>query len=480
MLSHGVLPPLMFLGMIGFLVLGFPIAFSLAAAGLVFAGIGIAVGEFTPDFLQALPFRLFGTISNELLLAVPFFTFMGAIIERCGLAEDLLEGMGELFGPRPGGLAVAVVLVGAIMGAITGTVAASVITMAMISLPAMLRTGYSPRVATGVIAASGTIAQLIPPSLVLIIMSTQLNVSVGDMYLGAIGPSIVQVLLFLGFIGVLALVRPGLVPPLPPEMRTRRGWALARRVAAGMLPSLGLMFLVLGTVFMGLATPTEAGAMGGVGALLLAALNRRLSWPLVQQAMATTMRITAMVAFILFGATVFSLTFQGVSGAHWVEGLLTDLPGGQTGFLVFVMVFIFLLAFFLDFFEIAFIVVPLIAPTAATLGINPVWLGVMLSVNIQTSFMHPPFGAALFFLRGVAPPEVRSRDIYLGAIPWLCLQLTLVGLLIAFPQISTYWLHEETTISEEAVDERLEQLELPGLGAGLSDPGGGLPPISFD
>lgn len=473
MFSHGVLPPLMFLGMVAFLLLGFPVAFSLAATGLAFAVIGILSGAFGADFLQALPFRLFGTISNELLLAIPFFTFMGAIIERCGLAEDLLEGMGELFGPRPGGLAVAVVLVGAIMGAITGTVAASVITMAMISLPTMLRTGYDPKVATGVIAASGTIAQLIPPSLVLIVLSAQMNVSVGDMYLGAIGPSLLQVLLFLGFIGAMAVISPHRIPPLPPELRVRHGWALARRVAGGMLPALGLMFLVLGTVFLGLATPTEAGAMGGVGALLLAALNRRLAWPLVREAMSSTMRITAMVAYILFGATVFSLTFQGVSGALWVEGMLHGLPGGQTGFLIFVMIFIFVLAFFLDFFEIAFIVVPLIAPVAKSMGIDLIWLGVMMSVNIQTSFMHPPFGVALFYLRGVAPPEVRSRDIYLGAIPWLCLQLMLVGLLIAFPQISTYWLHDEATLSDSAVEQRLEQLELPGLD-------GALPPLTFD
>src|SRR3712207_3877887 len=408
MLSHGVLPPLMFGGMILFMLIGFPVAFSLAAVGLFFGVMGIWTGRFSPDFLQALPYRFFGIIANDLLLSIPFFTFMGAILERCGLAEDLLEGTGQLFGRIPGGLAYAVILVGAILGAVTGTVAASVIAMGVISLPIMMRYGYDMRLATGVIAASGTITQLIPPSLVLVVLADQLGRSVGDMYLGAIGPSLLQVAIFILFIAVLSIVRPGTMPPLPPEARTERGWPLIRRVLWGMIPSIVLIFLVLGTIFMGLATPTEAGAMGAVGALVLAALQRRLSWPLVRQAMASTMRITSMVVFILIGSTVFSLVFQGMDGGRWIEHLLTGLPGGQVGFLIFVNVFIFCLAFFLDFFEIAFIVIPLLAPVAAKLGIDLVLFGVLLCVNMQTSFIYPPFGFALFYLRGIAPREVHS------------------------------------------------------------------------
>src|SRR5829696_5573840 len=419
LLSHGVLPPLMFGGMIVFMLIGFPVAFSLAAVGLFFGVMGIWTGHFEPNFLHALPYRFFGIISNDLLLAVPFFTFMGAILERCGLAEDLLEGTGQLFGKVPGGLAFAVVIVGAILGAITGTVAASVIAMGVISLPVMMRYGYDTRLATGVIAASGTITQLIPPSLVLIVLADQLGRSVGDMYLGAIGPSLLQIAIFLLYIAAVAGLRPGAMPPLPREARGEMRWPLIRRVLWGMIPSIALIFLVLGTIFMGLATPTEAGAMGAVGALVLAALQRRLTWPLVREAMAITMRITAMVVFILIGAIIFSLVFQGMDGGRWIEHMLTSLPGGQVGFLVFVNVFIFFLAFFLDFFEIAFIVVPLLAPAAAKLGIDLIWFGVLLCVNMQTSFMHPPFGFALFYLRGIAPKEVKSFDIYWGAIPWV-------------------------------------------------------------
>ncbi|MGE0719421.1 MAG: TRAP transporter large permease subunit [Alphaproteobacteria bacterium] len=432
--------PLMFGGLVLFLLIGFPVAFSLAAVGLFFGFISIELGIFTFHYLENLPLRVFGILSNDLLLAIPFFTFMGAILERCGLAEDLLEGTGQLFGRAPGGLAIAVILVGAVLGAITGTVAASVIAMGMISLPAMQRYGYDMRLATGVIAASGTITQLIPPSLVLIILADQLGRSVGDMYLGAIGPSLLQVALFLAFIGGVAIFRPGWMPPLPEEARTERGWPLVIRVLWGMIPSIVLIFLVLGTIMLGLATPTEAGAMGAVGALALAALHRRLTWPLVKQGMDTTMRITCMVVFILIGSTVFSLVFQGVDGGPWIEHLLSGLPGGVVGFLIFVNLFVFALAFFLDFFEIAFIIIPLLAPVAQKLGIDLVWFGVLLCVNMQTSFMHPPFGFALFYLRGIAPPSVRSRDIYWGAIPWVLLQLVLVVIVIFWPGSVTYWL----------------------------------------
>lgn len=458
MFFYGPIPPMMFGGMIAFLLAGFPVAFSLAAVGLMFGIAGIWTGHFSPDFLQALPFRFFGIISNELLLSIPFFTFMGAILERCGLAEDLLEGTGKLFGKIPGGLAYAVIIVGAILGAITGTVAASVIAMGVISLPVMMRYGYDMRLSTGVIAASGTITQLIPPSLVLVVLADQLGRSVGDMYLGAIGPSILQVVIFLLYIVVLSIVRPKAMPPLPPEARGEMGWPLIRRVLWGMIPSVVLIFLVLGTIFMGLATPTEAGAMGAVGAMVLAALHGRLTWPLVQQGMDSTMRITAMVVFILVGSTCFSLVFQGMDGGRWIEHLLTNLPGGQLGFLLFVNVFVFFLAFFLDFFEIAFIILPLLVPVAAKLDINLIWFGVLLCVNMQTSFMHPPFGFALFYLRGIAPKEVKSSDIYLGAIPWVMMQLILVVVVIAWPESVTYWLGREQALDPAAVQRSLEAL----------------------
>ena len=477
MFAYGPLPPLMFGGMILFLLIGFPVAFSLAAVGLVFGLFGILSGHFSPDFLQALPFRFFGIISNELLLAIPFFTFMGAILERCGLAEDLLEGTGQLFGKVPGGLAYAVIIVGAILGAITGTVAASVIAMGVISLPVMIRYGYDMRLATGVIAASGTITQLIPPSLVLIVLADQLGRSVGDMYLGAIGPSILQVVIFILYIVGLAIVRPNAMPPLPPEARGVMGWPLIRRVLWGMIPSIVLIFLVLGTIFMGLATPTEAGAMGAMGAIGLAAAHGRLTWPLVKEGMASTMRITSMVVFILVGSTVFSLVFQGMDGSRWIEHMLAALPGGPIGFLVFVNIFIFFLAFFLDFFEIAFIVIPLLAPVAAKLGIDLIWFGVLLCVNMQTSFMHPPFGFALFYLRGIAPKSVKSSDIYWGAIPWVAMQLILVAIVILWPGSVTYWISKEQVKDPAAVERTLRDIQIPGLDA----PGGlpGLEPPKF-
>ncbi|MBJ7380528.1 MAG: TRAP transporter large permease subunit [Polynucleobacter sp.] len=446
MISHEVMAPLMFGGLILFLLIGYPAAFSLGAVGLFFSLIGIELGFFQPTFLQALPDRVFGILSNDLLLSIPFFTFMGAILEKCGLAEDLLEGLGQLFGPIRGGLAYAVIIVGAILGAITGTVAASVIAMGLISLPIMLRYGYNPRVATGVIAASGTITQLIPPSLVLIILADQLGKSVGDMYAGAIGPSLIQVLLFCLFIFFLSIFRPQDVPALPKEARPPINWPLIKRILWGIVPSLALIFLVLGTILMGLATPTEGGAMGSVGALVLAALNKRLQKDLVWQAMTSTMRINAMVIFILIGSTVFGLAFRGVDGDLWIENLLSNLPGGQIGFLIAVNLFVFFLAFFLDYFEIAFIIIPLLAPVATKLGIDLIWFGVLLGANMQTSFMHPPFGFALFYLRGVAPKSVKSSDIYWGALPWVGLQLILVTIIIFVPETVTYFVDKPTAV----------------------------------
>jgi len=462
MIPLDIMAPLMFGGLIVFMLFGFPVAFSLAAVGLFFGFIAIEHGYFAPVFMENLPLRLFGIMSNDLLLAIPFFTFMGAILERCGLAEDLLEGTGQLFGPVPGGLAYAVIIVGAILGAITGTVAASVIAMGMISLPIMMRYGYDKRLATGVIAASGTITQLIPPSLVLVILADQLGRSVGDMYKGAIGPSILQTLLFLLFIFVVSIVKPHKMPPLPPEARTLRGWPLIRRVLWGMVPSVALIFLVLGTIFLGYATPTEAGAMGAVGAIILAALHRRLTWPLMREGMDTTMRITAMVVFILIGSNVFSLVFQGVDGGIWIEHMLTGLPGGPIGFLIVVNIFVFFLAFFLDFFEIAFIVIPLLAPVASSLGIDLIWFGVLLCVNMQTSFMHPPFGFALFYLRSIASKEIKTTEIYWGALPWLGLQLLLVIIVILWPQSVTYWLDAPINVDLDKIQIDIPSVEEPG------------------
>ncbi len=515
-MTREIMAPLMFGGLIVFMLIGYPVAFSLAAVGLFFGFIGIELGFFQTALLQALPERVFGIISNDLLLAIPFFTFMGAILERCGLAEDLLDSMGQLFGPVRGGLAYAVIIVGAILGAITGTVAASVIAMGIISLPIMMRYGYNMRLATGVIAASGTITQLIPPSLVLVVLADQLGRSVGDMYAGAIGPSIVQVLLFCAYIAILSIVRPLDMPALPPEARTLNGWPLIRKCLWGMVPSIVLIFLVLGTILMGLATPTEGGAMGAVGAIVLAVLHsdqfstrgkyaafialvtmvlitalslmgsvaagllavvekplfvvfyiglvlvlleavfivklRGLIW----EASQSTMRISAMVIFILVGSTVFGLVFRGVDGDLWIEHMLTSLPGGVVGFLIFVNLFVFFLAFFLDYFEIAFIIIPLLAPVADKLGIDLIWFGVLLGANLQTSFMHPPFGFALFYLRGIAPKEVKSSDIYWGAIPWVVLQLILVSIVIAFPGLVTSFIDKGPTAAPTSIEIQME------------------------
>jgi len=468
------MPPLMFGGLIVFMLVGFPVAFSLMAAGLFFAIIAISEGFFGVPFLQAIPQRIFGgVLANDLLLAIPFFTFMGAILERCGLAEEMLDSMGQLFGRIRGGLGYSVIIVGFILGAITGTVAAQVIAMAMISLPVMMRYGYNMRYATGVLAASGTITQLVPPSLVLIVLADQLktqsgSADVGSMYLGAWGPSLLQIALFALYTFVLSRLRPEYLPPVPLSELTLRGWALWKKCLMGIIPSAVLIFLVLGTIMTGIATPTESGAMGAMGALVLAWL-RRSKIPnlkgLVQEAYQNTMRITAMVVFILIGSTCFSVVFQGVDGGFWVEELFSNLPGGWIGFLIVVNLFVFFLAFFLDFFEIAFIVVPMLAPVAVKLlspvlldsmNGNPqaaasaalVWFGVMLCVNMQTSFMHPPFGFALFYLRGVAPKEIKSSDIYWGALPWVGLQLIMVVLVMAFPALVTTLLDKPALVAE--------------------------------
>jgi tripartite ATP-independent transporter DctM subunit len=453
--------PLMFLGLILIMLMGFPVAFSLAALGLICGFFAVAQGWFPISFMSNLPLNIFGILSNDLLLAIPFFTLMGAILEKCGLAEDMLESMGQLFGSVRGGLGYSVIIVGFILGAITGTVAGQVIAMAMISLPVMMRYGYNMRYTTGVLAASGTITQLVPPSLVLVVMADQLGRSVGDMYKGAWGPSILQVCLFVLYTFLLSRIRPGDLPAIPKEARTLTGWKLWRTCLRGIIPSAILIFAVLGSmgglpgINVAIATPTEAGAMGALGAFILAAIHGRLNWQIIKDGMTNTMRITAMVVFILIGSRVFSLVFQGVDGGVWIESMLSNLPGGQIGFLLAVNAFVFFLAFFLDFFEIAFIILPMLAPVAEKMGIDMVWFGVLLCVNMQTSFMHPPFGFALFYLRGISdtlfksksiPKKIESRDIYLGSIPWVILQLLLVVIVIFFPQTVTVFLDKKEVV----------------------------------
>jgi len=534
--------PIMFVALVVFLLLGYPAAFSLGAVGLIFALIGIELGQFAPDFLQALPERIYGVMSNDTLLAIPFFTFMGLVLERSGMAEDLLDTIGQLFGTVRGGLAYAVIFVGALLAATTGVVAASVISMGLISLPIMLRYGYDRRVASGVIAASGTLAQIIPPSLVLIVMADQLGRSVGDMYEGAFIPGLVLAGLYALYIFIVTVLYPKATPGLPTEavgfrepggsrgltslavltvvsgvfgwlmMRnsTSRGadfvvlsmffgimfafgiavinWLsnrllgfrflshIAQQTTFVMVPPLFLIFLVLGTIFIGVATPTEGGAMGASGALILGALKRRLNWDLIRQATESTAKLSAFVVFILIGARVFSLTFYGVSGHLWVEHLLVSLPGGQVGFLLFVNAFVFVLAFFLDFFELAFIVIPLLGPAAEHLGIDLIWFGVILGVNMQTSFMHPPFGFALFYLRSVAPKEsfvdritgkrtegVTTGQIYWGAVPFVVIQVIMVVLVILFPAMVMHYKGAASTIDPDKVKIEIPQIDLPPL-----------------
>ncbi|MCG7393986.1 TRAP transporter large permease subunit [Microvirga sp. ACRRW] len=617
------LAPIMFAALVVFLLLGYPVAFALAANGLLFFFIAVELAPLAPDtitlswpLLQALPDRIFGTMSNEVLLAIPFFTFMGLVLERSGMAEDLLDTIGQLFGPVRGGLAYAVIFVGALLAATTGVVAASVISMGLISLPIMLRYGYDRRLASGVIAASGTLAQIIPPSLVLIVMADQLGRSVGDMYEGAFLPGLILTGLYAGYIMLMSIFFPKSAPGLPPEAigyrepsGARGVWQLgilvvfsglvgyyvlsqtntkagadfvilticvatvvalicalmnkmlgAKRIAisavlvalfvgayyvlhtqnheglalamemvlAGaiyalivglverftglrlmsnmaqqvtfvMVPPLLLIFLVLGTIFIGLATPTEGGAMGALGSVILAAIKRKLdnnparfNWNLVRQATEATAKLSAFVLFILIGARVFSLTFYGVNGHIWVEHLLTSLPGGQTGFLVFVNVLVFFLAFFLDYFELAFIIIPLLGPAADKLGIDLIWFGVILAVNMQTSFMHPPFGFALFFLRSVAPKvpyidrvtgkkmdPVTTGQIYWGAVPFVVIQLIMVGIVILFPNIVMHYKAAGPAVDPAAVQKKLDELLVPGLGGPGSEPGG-LPGLNFD
>ncbi|WP_315741334.1 MULTISPECIES: TRAP transporter large permease subunit [unclassified Bradyrhizobium] len=539
------LAPIMFGSLVVVLLLGYPAAFSLGAVGLFYALVGIGLGEFRPDFLQALPERVYGVMNNDTLLAIPFFTFMGLVLERSGMAEDLLDTIGQLFGTVRGGLAYAVVFVGALLAATTGVVAASVISMGLISLPIMLRYGYDRRLAAGIIAASGTLAQIIPPSLVLIVMADQLGRSVGDMYEGAFIPGLVLSGLYAGWAFISSMIFPKSAPGLPKEAIGYRedngsrgltslgllflascvfGWymlrgsdyhgadfvvlsmfsgivfafvvavvnwvidrltgfrflsKMAQQTTFVMVPPLFLIFLVLGTIFIGLATPTEGGAMGAAGAIILGAMKRRLSFDLIRQAVESTAKLSAFVVFILVGARVFSLTFYGVNGHVWVESLLTSLPGGQIGFLIFVNLFTFVLAFFLDFFELAFIVIPLLGPAAEHLGIDLIWFGVILGVNVQTSFMHPPFGFSLFYLRSVAPKEpyidrvtgkkmepVTTGQIYWGAVPFVVIQLIMVLLVILFPSMVMHYKGAASTVDPNSIKIEIPQIDAPPLDFG--------------
>ena len=466
-----LMAPLMFAGLVVFLLLGYPVAFSLAANGLLFGLIGIAHGNIEPALLQALPERVFGIMANSTLLAIPFFTFMGLILERSGMAEELLDTVGQLFGSIRGGVAYAVVFVGALLAATTGVVAASVLAMGLISLPVMMRYGYANWLSSGVIAASGTLAQIIPPSLVLIVLADQMGASVGDFYEGALIPGLSLAALYGVWVAIVSLVKPSAAPGCPPEARTLYGTKLVVKVFTSMIPPLVLIFLVLGTIFLGVATPTEGGAMGASGALIMALMKRRLSYTVLRQAIESTATMTSFVMFILVGSTVFSLVFRGMDGDLWVEHLLTSVPGGVLGFLIVVNVMIFLLAFFLDYFEIAFIMVPLLAPVAQKRGIDLVWFGVLLAINMQTSFLHPPFGFALFYLRSVAPPSVRTSEIYWGAIPFVCIQILMVAVVIAFPGIVTGNIHEAPgALKGSGAEELRRQIEAP-RGSTVTTPG---------
>jgi TRAP-type mannitol/chloroaromatic compound transport system permease large subunit len=546
------LAPIMFVALLFFLLTGFPVAFGLAATGMFFGFVAIELGLVPANFFGLLPLRIYGIMANDTLLAIPFFTFMGIILERSGMAEDLLETVGQVFGPVRGGVALAVIFVGALLAATTGVVAASVISMGLISLPIMLRYGYNRAIAAGTITASGTLAQIVPPSLVLIIMADQLGRSVGDMYAGALEPALMLIGLYATFIILVAIIKPKWVPALPPEARIYKepngsggytslvvlaitcvvvGWLmahfyddivkavwqrkdipgdeivvmsvtasvilawvlavlnkfmklgllskLAERVTFVLIPPLALIFLVLGTIFLGIATPTEGGAMGAVGALLMAVSRRRLDKKLMIQALDTTTKLSCFVLFVLVGSTVFALTFQGIDGPEWVKHLFDKVPGEQMGFLIVVNVLIFILGCFIDFFEISFILLPLLKPIAEGLGIDLIWFGVMIAMNLQTSFLTPPFGFALFYLRSVAPakdytdkvtgqtiPAFSTSDIYKGSVPYIVIQLSMVITIMLFPQIVTEHVEKAVKIDESTIKLEIpteQGLPMPGL-----------------
>lgn len=432
--------PAMFGTVMALIFLGFPVAFTLGGAALIFGFIGIQLGYFNWAYLTSFAERLEGIMENQVLLAVPFFILMGTVLQRSRLAEDLLHTIGMLFGPRRGGLALAVVFVGALLAAATGVVGASVVAMGMISLPVMLRYGYSPTLATGTICASGTLGQLIPPSIVLIVLGNQLGVSAGKLFRGALIPGLMLAAMYAAYVAFTAWRNPESAPALPAEERDISGAALAKRVVGVLIPPLALILIVLGSIFAGIATPTKAGALGAVGALLLALLRGRLNLSGLRDSVEETAKLTTMVVFLLVGSTLFALVFRGVYGDDWIRDMLTGLPGGKVGLLVVANLVVFGLGFFIDFFEIAFIVLPLIVPAAVELGITGdamIWFGVMIAMNLQTSFLTPPFGFALFYLRSVTPDEVPTRAIYRGVIPFIAIQALGLILVIVFPSLVT-------------------------------------------
>tara|TARA_B100000530_G_scaffold47014_2_gene26253 strand:+ start:781 stop:2058 length:1278 start_codon:yes stop_codon:yes gene_type:complete len=416
----------MFFAVLAMIFTGYPVAFALGGTALIFALIGSAAGVFDIPLLFALPERTFGTMSNFTLLAVPFFIFMGTVLEKSKLAEQLLETIGLLFGRFRGGLAVGVVFVGALLAAATGVVGASVTAMGLISLPVMLRNGYKDEISLGVIAAAGTLGQIIPPSIVLIVLGDQMGVPVGSLFRAALLPGLALTGAYALYIGLVAFAKPDVAPALPADMRIA-GAELLKRVVLSLVPPLALIVVVLGSIFAGVATPTEAGALGSVGAILLAMMNRSLSFDALNRAMEETSRLTIMVVFLLIGSTAFALVFRGFDGDIWIETMLTGIPGGALGFLLVVNVVVFILGFFIDFFEIAFIIVPLIVPAAEILGVDLTWLGIVLAVNLQTSFLTPPFGFSLFYLRGVTPSKIPTTSIYRGVIPFIVIQLVVLA-----------------------------------------------------
>lgn len=432
-----LLGPLMFVVTFGLIFSGYPVAFSLGGTALIFAFIGVELDYFEWSLLYAFPSRTFGVMSNSILLAIPFFVFMGTMLEKSRLAEDLLKTIGALFGPVRGGLALAVVFVGTLLAAATGVVGASVVAMGLISLPVMLRYGYSQTLSTGVIAACGTLGQIIPPSVVLVVLADQLGVSVGDLFVGALIPGVMLAGCYALYVFGYSLWNKTAAPALPSSERSERGAQLASKVVRVLIPPLLLIVLVLGSIFAGIATPTEAGAFGSVGATVLALLNRRLTLTALKETMQSTARLSSMVVFLLIGATAFSLVFRGLGGDLVIEEMLTDLPGGALGLLLVANLVVFVLGFFIDFFEIAFIILPLLVPAARVLGIDLVWFGVILGMNLQTSFLTPPFGFALFYLRGVTPPEVKTSTIYRGVVPFIIIQLVGLTLVCVYPELVT-------------------------------------------
>jgi len=452
------LPLLLFLAVCLVLLLGYPVAFSLGGTALAFAWIGGMAGYFDASFLQALPNRLYGIMTNVTLIAVPLFVFMGVMLERSRVAEQLLDTMASLFGPVRGGLGISVTLVGMLLAASTGIVGATVVTMGLLSLPTMLRRNYDPGVSTGIICAAGTLGQIIPPSIILVLLGDVLSaayqqaqldmglfspdtVSVGDLFVGALVPGLLLVMLYMLYLVGVALIRPDSVPAIPEAEREQDMRVLLLRVLKVLVPPLLLIVAVLGSILGGLATPTEAASVGAIGAILLAMSQRQLSWQTLQEVMTGTTKVTSMVFLIFIGASLFSLVFRGFGGDEVVTDLLTDLPGGVFGAMLVVMLVMFLLGFILDFIEITFVVVPIVGPILLAMGLDPVWLGVMIAINLQTSFLTPPFGFALFYLRGVAPAEVKTSDIYRGVAPFILIQLMMLGLLAYWPQMAT-WLPE--------------------------------------